>query len=307
MSKVLEARYGSPDRPLKIGEFEIPCYVLSNEKRVITQSGFLKALGIQYRGETDKKAEGEDTPARLVRFINGKRINPFISNELKALLENPIKFQNQTGSTAYGYEATCLVDVCDAVIQARKAGQLQKQQHHIAERAEALIRAFAKTGIIALIDEVTGFQTVREKDALQQFLGKFLLEEHAKWVKTFPDEFFEMIFRMKGWTWHFASTKKPQVVGHYVNDFVYSRIAPQVLKELRELNPKIDGKRKAKHTQFITTDYGHPKLKEHLTAITALGRATGYNWNNFIRFINRAFPKFAQDGSQAVQIPFNED
>lgn len=34
---------------------------------------------------------------------------------------------------------------------------------------------------------------------------------------------------------------------------------------------------------------------------------TGYNWNNFMRFLNRAFPKFAQDGSQELQLPFKED
>jgi hypothetical protein len=94
-------------------------------------------LGIQYRGETDKKAKDEkDTPARLVRFISGQRVSPFISKELKSLLENPITFKSGGGNIAYGYEATCLVDVCDAVMQARKAGQLQKQQYHIAERAE---------------------------------------------------------------------------------------------------------------------------------------------------------------------------
>lgn len=40
-----------------------------------------------------------------------------------------------------------------------------------------IIRSVAKVGIIALVDEVTGYEKVREKDALQLFLQKFLEEE----------------------------------------------------------------------------------------------------------------------------------
>jgi hypothetical protein len=143
---------------------------------------------------------------------------------------------------------------------------------------------------------------------LQQFLSKFLNEEQAKWVKTFPDEFFESLFKMKGLTWSLANKgKKPQYIGHYINNYVYSRLAPSVLSELRKLNPKDeDGKRKGKHTQWIDIDYGHPKLKEHLSILIAFARATGYNWNNWSRMVERALPKYDQDGSAAQEIGFTD-
>ena len=300
MSKLLEAKYGTPDRPLKVGNMELQCYVLDDERRVIVQSGMIRALGMS-RGSA-----GEGSGDRLAKFISGQRINQFISKELADVIEKPIKFQSPT-AIAYGYEATVLVDICDAIIESNKEGKLQKQQQHIAKQAEMLIRAFAKTGVIALIDEVTGYEKAREKDSLQKFLDRFLLEEKAKWVKTFPDEFFEMLFKMKGWTWHYASTKKPGVVGHYINDFVYSRVGPQILKELREKNPVTQpGQRKARHHQFTSPDYGHPKLKEHIAALIALGKGSGYNWLNFKRFVERAFPKFNDDGSQSLQLGFPE-
>ena len=112
-----------------------------------------------------------------------------------------------------------------------------------------------------------------------------------------------MIFKMKGWTWSYASAKKPSVVGHYINDFVYSRIAPQILKELRERNPTHTGGRKAKHHQFLTPDYGHPKLKEHLSILIALGKAAGYNSRNFDRLINRALPKYGN----TIEIPYFDE
>jgi hypothetical protein len=289
MSNLLKAAFGSPDKPLIVGDSEIQCYVLNNEKRVLVLGEMLKALGMA------PGSAGKGGNDRLASFAAGARVRQYISPELMALIENPIKFKPPTGSVAYGYEATILIDICNCIIDARKAGVLQKQQQHIADRAEILIRVFAKTGIIALVDEATGFQDVREKDALRNFLEKFLLGEHGKWVKTFPDDFFEMIFKMKGWTWHFASSRKPSVVGHYINDLVYARIGPKVLDELKLRNPKNEkGYRSAKHHQFTSPDYGNPKLKEHLAVLTALGKASGYNWSIFKRLVNRALPVYGQ-------------
>ncbi|HGN3509251.1 TPA: hypothetical protein ACKSJL_004093, partial [Providencia stuartii] len=57
-----------------------------------------------------------------------------------------------------GYEASILVDICDAFMQARKEIDLSPRQSIIAEQCEMLIRSFAKVGIISLIDEATGYQ-----------------------------------------------------------------------------------------------------------------------------------------------------
>lgn len=245
---------------------------------------------------------------RIAQFASSSQLSPLISKELKECIEKPIEFTSMT-SVAKGYEATILVDICDAVIEARKIGVLQKQQRHIADRAELLMRAFAKVGIIALIDEATGFQEEREKTALKQFLEKFLKEEKGKWIKTFDDSFFEAIFRMKGWDWETAAKgQKPGVVGTYINNYVWARIAPGVLRELKRINPKDEnGKRKGKNPQFIDTDFGHPKLKEHINLLTVLAKASGYNWANWDRMINRALPKFESDGSAAQELDFPED
>ena len=45
----------------------------------------------------------------------------------------------------------------------------------IAKHCEILVRGLAAVGIIALIDEVTGYEKVKDKDTLQKFLNKFLL------------------------------------------------------------------------------------------------------------------------------------
>ena len=44
-NKPLKVIAGAPDRPLVIGDIEIPCYVLEDKTRVLSQRGFLKAIG----------------------------------------------------------------------------------------------------------------------------------------------------------------------------------------------------------------------------------------------------------------------
>lgn len=298
---VLKAEYGSDKTPLIIGDVEIPAYVLNNGMRVLSQNGIQKAMG--YFGTAGNW---------LPNFVNRKQISPFISSGLYEALSNRVVFQRTgaggSASDTYGYDATILIDICDAIIEAKNAGGLPENLYKYASQAEKIIRSVAKVGIIALVDEATGYEKVREKDTLQRFLQKFLEEERGRWVRTFPPEFFEAIFKMKGWTWKQASTKKPSVVGHYINNYVYSRLAPQVLTELRKLNPKDEkGNRKGAHTQWINPEFGHPKLKEHLTVLTAFAKATGYNWNNWNRMVERALPKFNNDGSVAHEFDFPEE
>ena len=84
---------------------------------------------------------------------------------------------------------------------------------------------------------------------------------------------------------------RPSVVGKYTNDLVYERLAPELLTELEELNPKTDkGNRKAKHHQWLTEDVGHPALAQHLHAVIGFMRAWA-RWDQFYRLLQRAFPK----------------
>jgi hypothetical protein len=153
------------------------------------------------------------------------------------------------------------------------------------------VRGLAHVGIIALVDEATGYQEVRDKLALQAILDKFLLKELAAWAKRFPDEFYQEMFRLRGWQWRGMKVNRPSVVGHYTNDLVYQRLAPGILDELQLRNPKDEkGNRAAKHHQWLTEDIGHPALSQHLYATIGFMRASS-TWDQFYRMMQRAFPK----------------
>lgn len=201
-SKLPKATHGGEDHPLTIGEIEIPCYVLEDGRRVLAQRGMVSALGMSRGGSS--KGGGD----RLAIFISGKALEPFIGEELKAVINSPIQFKTPLGMVANAYDAQILADVCEAVLTARSEKRLQKQQEHIAHQCEVLMRGFARVGIIALIDEATGYQKDRAKNALAEILEKFVAKELQPWVKTFPTDYYEQLFRL--YNLPFPPEGKPQ-------------------------------------------------------------------------------------------------
>lgn len=283
--KILKVIAGTPDRPLIIGDIQIPCYVLEDETRVLSQRGLQTGIGMSGSGPAKP---GERRIAVFLASLAKKGIE---IKELTARIQCPIEFTPTGGGrSAFGYEATILADICDIVFFANKACVLQPNQSHIAEKCQLLMRGFARIGIIGLVDEATGYQRLREERALATILEKFIDKEFQPWTKTFPYEFYEQIFRLKGWPGP-EGVKRPSVIGHYTNDFIYSRLAPGVLDELKKINPKqAIGDRRHRHHQWFTPDIGHPRLKEHLAAVIALMRAAP-NWDSFQRSLQRALPK----------------
>ena len=287
---VLVASFGAPDRPLKLGDAEIPCYVIERPDgeepmRVLVMTGMLKALNMSLGGSS-----GRVSGNRLYRFVASQAIRPFVSDALVDKLNSPLVVRPPVGSDAYGYEGTTLADICDAVLEARRAGQLNRQQRHIAEQCEVLVRGWARVGLAAMIDEVTGFQYYRSRRALEKILDNFLRDERGKWAKTFPDDFYAEVFRLRGWRYVPLSVSRPQVLGHVTNDIVYERLAPGVLDELRRRVPRDDqGRRKHRFHQWLTDDVGHPKLREHLASVTTLMRASD-NWRQFYRMLDKSLP-----------------
>jgi hypothetical protein len=285
---MLAAVYGSMDRPITIGGQEIQCFVLEDETRVLTQASFLEALG-RHRKARVRKMDGED---QVPAILYGKGINPFISKEFLEKTQ-PIIFRLPSGGKAYGYRAELLPEVCEIYLRARDAKALPATQKHVAVQAEIIIRALARVGIIALVDEATGYQDFRARAALNEILERFIAVDLRKWAKTFPDEFYSQMFRLRGWEWKPQSVRsRPSVVGKYTNNLVYERLAPGVLEELKRKNPKTEsGRRKHKHFQWLTEDVGDPRLREHLASVITLMRATT-GWDQFLRLLDRALPRF---------------
>lgn len=103
--------------------------------------------------------------------------------------------------------------------------------------------------------------------------------------------FYDGIVKLKQWPSVYA-IKRPSVIGRYTNNIVYERIEDGLYHELRNVNPMLpSGYRKNRHHQWFTPEYGHPRLKEHISSVSALMRAAA-NWKSFYEtMLPRAFPK----------------
>ncbi|MGH9867346.1 MAG: P63C domain-containing protein [Candidatus Polarisedimenticolia bacterium] len=276
------------DGSFTIGNTTILCAVLETKKRVLTQESFLTAVG---RAGKAKGGKGSVLMVDgLPPFLAAENLRPFISDELLQST-TPIMFRTVRGQKAFGYDAELLPQVCEVYLKAREEGALLGGQKHIAKACEILMRGLAKIGIIALVDEATGYQDFRARDDLARILEAFVARELRPWVRTFTPDFYKELFRLKGLPYP-PRLKKPRYIGILTNNLVYQRLAPGVLKELQAMNPVTDtGRRKHKHFQWLTDDIGHPKLREHLAAVTALMRAS-QSWDSFKGMLDRALPKY---------------
>ncbi len=271
---------------LEIGGLELPVAVLVDGTRLMISRAFLTALGRPWKGSYKR--------TDLPNFIDAKNLLPFIPKDLYDVL-NPVEFLNKRGQRVQGYRAELLQMVCDVYLDARNANALTPTQRPVAAQAEILIRGFARIGIIALVDEATGYQRDRATDALARILEKFIAKELQPWVKTFPDEYYQQLFRLRGLDFPKDTVKRPQYFGHLTNDIIYRRLAPGVLEELKRTEPKApSGRRKGTIQQRLTPELGHPKLREHLASVTTIMDLSD-DYADFLKKLNKRHPKYHEN------------
>lgn len=296
LAKLPKATHGGEDHPLIISDIEIPCYVLADGRRVIAQRGMLTAM------DMSQGTGGGGGGDRLAKFAGTKGVSSRVNNELMAVINQPIHFVTPNGSRAYGYEATVLADICDAVLEARRAGELHYQQEHIAARCEVLVRAFARVGIIALVDEATGYQKDRARDALAKILEAYVTKELQPWVRTFDPDYYEHMFRLRGLPYPPEKiTYRPAYFGHLTNDIVYSRLAPGVLAALKD-EAKKDEKKGTKLFQHLTAGYGRQELLKHLGMVVGLMKISD-DWKDFMQKLNRIATRYNETMSLDLEEP----
>ncbi|MFM9940692.1 MAG: P63C domain-containing protein [Hyphomicrobiaceae bacterium] len=277
---------------------KLPCAVITGPngiQRVLTENGItLAVLGERSGGSKRLKKAAELDGALLPLFVAPSQLKSFITKELEDGPLKPIDYQDGD-RVVRGYDASALVAVCNIWLRAREAGALQDQQLAKAQKAEILTRALAETAIVALVDEATGYEKVRPQNALQTYLEMLVRKELAAWAKKFPDEFYENIYKLKGWVWPGMGKNRYSVVAHYTRDLVYERLAPGLLKELESKSPKNEtGQRSMKMHQWLTEEIGDPMLAQHLHSLVMFQRyaiANGHGWKRFLHTIDQVMPK----------------
>jgi hypothetical protein len=284
----------SEDKPIRLAGVELEAYVLEDGTRLLSQAGLLRAIGRNPRAATRS--------LEVPPMLQGAAFTPFLTPEILDA-GRAVSFRTPSGFRANGYRAEFLPKVCEVYLKARDAGTLAPNQKRIATQADILMRAFATVGIIALVDEATGYQDLRARDALTKILEAYIAEELQPWVRTFPADFYSELFRLRGLDYPSAPVKRPQYFGTLTNDIVYKRLAPGVLDELKRVTPR-DEKGRAKHKYFqrLTNNVGYPKLREHLGSVVTLMKLSS-DWADFRGKLDRIHPRIGD----TLQIPFTDD
>lgn len=90
---------------IKVGDVEIPCFVLDDGRRVISGRGLTTAIGMRGRGQG------------IARISGHKMLKSNENNNLSLAMSSPIKFAG-AGSRGHapndGFEATVLQELCEA-------------------------------------------------------------------------------------------------------------------------------------------------------------------------------------------------
>jgi len=285
-----EARWGhtvldaTHEGKLIIGDLHFECAVLDDKTRVLNQGTMLQALG---RATTMGR---RDVTEQRPPFLSAANLRPFISRELIDMYE-PIRYRHaSTSARSLGYRAEILPMVCEVYLDAEKEEVLLKSQQNTLRAAETLIRGLARVGIIALVDEATGYQEVRARQELEKILEAYVQAQFRPWVSKFPDEFFREIYKIHGWEFRPGQTKRNSGVGKIIKHYIYEQLPVEVLAEIERLNPKnARGNRPRKHHQHLTADTGIPHLDKQINSVITLMKISR-NRQEFEEYFDRAYP-----------------
>ncbi|WP_221661951.1 P63C domain-containing protein [Bacteroides faecis] len=289
------------DGELNLNGLKISCYVLQDGRRILSTSGMQKALAIV----NDEK---ERSSGRLAEILSSKHVSSCISNENLSAKISPILCYRGAQKIA-GYEASVLPEICEIMLKVRDYAvtnniELGSRQKAVIAQSDIIIRALARVGIIALVDEATGYQYDREKDELQKILKAYISEELLPWQKRFPDVFYKELFRLNGWDFTVNGIKKrPGIIGKWTNMFIYEELPNGVLDELKKKTPKSEsGNRTSRYHQLLTLDIGEPNLEKQINKVITLFQVS----DNMKQFCDN-FKKMKMRQIGQMELPFEFD
>jgi hypothetical protein len=273
-SKAAAARWGKTYKAISSGNFladfgiDVECHVLDDPSKtaVISQRGMGQAIGFSKRG------------SRLGVFVNSKAMADYIGRDLREKIENPLVFQHGTAaagspvSSAHGYDATILIDLCNSILAAKADGRLAGDRYaRMLEQAQTIVSASAKNGIRGLVYALAGYSP--STDEVVAAFKHYVREEAKKYEKEFPNELYQQWHRLygisvpeRGKPWHFK---------HLTIKHIYYPLAQsngKLLELLRALKAT-DGGRKTKLFQFLN-DIGARALRMHLGRVLEMSESS---------------------------------
>jgi len=113
-----------------------------------------------------------------------------------------------------------------------------------------------------------------------------------RWEKMFPDEFYDQVWRLKGW-----GTRSKRRRNYFPPDLkglgvvlVYSRMGPGIMKALERKMDSYPGPMKnVKRHQFLTLENGVPLLRAHIDHVIEIMQSSS-TWEDFMIRLDSVLP-----------------
>lgn len=258
-----EARWGSPfPRATHTGQLvivgrELACAVLENSTRVFTQETLVNTIAGRARATGVSGLHG---------FLGADNLQPFISDEARRSA-TPVVFRSPDGGKTVGYEAQALPLVCAVYAQARDHGNILREQRPILRICDRILKDLACRDITVLVDQSTGYEERRALSALSQLMEAYLPPALVPWLKQFPDEFFQQVYRLQGWPCKPGAASRIPFLGKLLQKYVFEPLPDDVLSQLRKSQPV---SARGYRTPPLTARTGNLHLDHHISIVTAI-------------------------------------
>lgn len=255
----------------------IPCYVTEDGTRLLSGSKMSEALKI-YNGNRQS--------TKVSQFFKQKAMGNIATQIPSGALVPIVCYKGN--QKIYCYKAEALTDICDAMLEIRRNFTLKPKQQRVADQCEILMRSFAKLGLVALIDEATGYQEDRDKGELQRILSAYISDEVAKWQLTFSDEFYRELYRIYN-IQPKEGHSKPLRVGYLTAHLIYDRLPDGVFAAMKEKTGKNEnGNWKYQLHRNLTESVGRQDLRRIINEVTAI-MAISDNKEQFEQLYDRRY------------------
>ena len=273
-SRAAAARWGKTYKTVGSGNFlfdfgvDVDCHVLDDPGKtaVISQRGMGQAMGFSKRGD------------RLRSFVNSKTMDGYIGRDLREKLENPLVFQQKTAaaksavSSAHGYDATILIDICNSVLAAKADGKLKGERYaRMVEQAQILVSSAAKSGIRNLVYALAGYSP-STTEVIEAF-KLYVREEAKKYEREFPNELYDQWQRL--YAIAMPERGKPWQFRHLTIKHIYYPLAEsngKILELVRAMKAAA-GRRNTKLFQFLN-EIGARALRMHLGRVLEMAESS---------------------------------
>lgn len=203
---------------LRFGTMEVECAVLDDGRRGLLGKHFAKVLGYHEKNPSNRFDRFLADFAPKYMSVKGKAGWPIL---------------NPGHGRARFIEAEAVVECLDNVIEAAVEGRLSKHRVKQVQACLAIRRSLGVLGLVALIDEATGYQYNRAPDALQDLIGRLIRKHVADWERRFEPEYYKALARLTN-TRYMPGGKRAPLWGWITLHYVYEEVFPvEVLTELQ--------------------------------------------------------------------------